>query len=81
MDEIGDTTSLFDAADTFTPTFFTNSNAAPGVYTASFMLHDRSGTYLSSGTFHFDFTVAPIPEPSTALLGFLGLVGLVMRRR
>lgn len=80
MDMVGDTTDLFNGVDTFTPTFFADANAAPGVYSASFQLHDNNGIYGSSGTFHFDFTVAAVPEPSTALLGLVAL-GLVAARR
>ena len=81
MDTIDDTVDLFDGVDTFTPTFIADAGAAPGVYSASFQLHDNSGAYLSSGTFHFDFSVAAVPEPSTALLGIVALAGLVVRRR
>jgi len=78
MDEVGDTVPLFVNSGSFTPTFIAAADSAPGVYSASFQLNDNSGTYLSSGTFHFDFTV--VPEPSTALLGLVGLVGFAMRR-
>lgn len=79
MNEIGDTAPLFDGTDTFAPTFYTEAGANLGVYTASFMLHDRSGAYQSSGTFHFDFTA--VPEPSSALLGLVGLTAAVRRHR
>lgn len=79
MDEVDDTVALFAGSGSFTPTFFTAADAAPGVYSASFQLNDNSGSYLSSGTFHFDFTVTP--EPSAVLLGLVGLVGMAVRRR
>ena len=77
MDSAGDTADLFDDAGTFEPTFFTDASAAPGVYSASFQLNDNSGTYLSSGTFHFDFTV--VPEPTS--LSLLGMGGVALQRR
>ena len=79
MDSVGDTADLFDSVGTFTPTFFTDASATPGVYSASFRLNDNSGTYGSSGTFHFDFTVAAVPEPAS--LAAAGLSGLVLLRR
>ena len=79
MDSVGDTVDLFDGTGTFAPTFFTDASAAPGVYSASFQLNDNSGTFLSSGTFHFDFTV--VPEPGGLALLALGGVGLLRRRR
>ncbi len=71
----------------FNPTFWTELNAAPGLYTAQFMLTDEEGIFGDSGTFEFRFEVAatPIPEPSSAaaLAGFvmLGLAAAKRRRR
>lgn len=78
MDEVGDTAPLFVSSGSFTPTFYTADDAAPGVYSASFQLHDNSGTYASSGTFHFDFTV--VPEPSSLLLAAVGMSVVLTRR-
>ncbi|MEM7316455.1 MAG: all3515 family Zur-repressed PEP-CTERM protein [Planctomycetota bacterium] len=81
MDQVGDTYPLFDGAESLTPTFFVDDDAAPGVYSASFQLNDTSGTYLSSGTFHFDFSVVPEPgSASLTLLAFGGLMLLIRRK-
>ena len=74
----GDNLHLEDSFS-FTPVFWTDANAAPGVYTAQFKLTDESGTFGDSGTFEFRFNV--VPEPSSALLGTLGALGLLRRRR
>ncbi len=63
----------------FTPTFWTDADAAPGDYTAQFKLTDESDTFGESGTFEFRFTV--VPEPSSALLGAVGALALLRRRR
>ena len=78
MDQIGDTAPIFVGSDSFTPTFYAPGDAAPGVYSASFQLHDTSGTYATGGTFHFDFTV--VPEPSTMLLATVGASVVLTRR-
>lgn len=78
MDEVGDTAPLFVNSGSFTPTFYTAGDAAPGVYSASFLLNDNSGTYMSGGTFHFDFTV--VPEPTSMLLMLAGVGALLVRR-
>lgn len=81
MDQVGDAVPLFSGSDSFTPTFFTAADAAPGVYSASFQLNDNSGTYMSSGAFHFDLTVVPEPgSMSVTLLGICG-VSLMLRRK
>ena len=81
MDEVGDAVPLFANSDSFTPTFFAAADAAPGVYTASFQLNDVSGTYMSGGTFHFDFNVVPEPSSAPLLLLGLGSVALLRRKR
>lgn len=78
MDEVGDAAPLFVNSGSFTPTFYTAADAAPGVYSASFQLNDNSGTYMSGGTFHFDFTV--VPEPTSMLLMLAGVGALLVRR-
>lgn len=68
-----------DESFSFTPLFWTNADAAPGLYTAQFKLTDESGTFGDSGTFEFRFNV--VPEPSSALLGAFGALALLRRRR
>lgn len=63
----------------FTPTFWMDAGAAAGSYTAQFKLTDESGTFGDSGVFEYRFTV--VPEPSTALLGVVGMLALLRRRR
>ncbi|MEQ8836582.1 MAG: all3515 family Zur-repressed PEP-CTERM protein, partial [Lacipirellulaceae bacterium] len=79
MDEVGDTAPIFDNAGNFTPTFYTAADAPPGVYSASFQLNDNSGTYMSGGTFHFDFSV--IPEPSSLVLSAFATIPVCGIRR
>ncbi|SEN04638.1 all3515 family Zur-repressed PEP-CTERM protein [Nitrosomonas marina] len=65
----------------FTPTFFTASNAADGIYSASFRLVDLNGSLHESGIFNFDFQVSrQVSEPVTLLLLFAGLVGILIVR-
>lgn len=68
-----------DESFSFTPLFWTDANAVPGVYTAQFKLTDESGTFGDSGAFEYRFNV--VPEPSSALLGAVGVLALVRRRR
>lgn len=53
----------------FTPTFWTDSSASAGTYSATFRLLDlgntKGGSFRESGTFNVDFT--PVPEPSAFL--------------
>ncbi len=64
----------------FEPIFWTDDDAAPGSYTAEFMLVDLSGTYPSSGSINFDFAV--VPEPAGFSLALVaGLAGTVLRRK
>ena len=74
----GDDQRLGDAFN-FTPTFWTEANATPGLYEAVFKLTDDNNLFADSGNFRFRFNV--IPEPSSALLGALGALALLRRRR
>lgn len=74
----GDSYHLDDSFS-FNPVFWSDANAALGTYTAQFKLTDESGIFGDSGTFEYRFGV--IPEPSSALLGALGAIALLRRRR
>lgn len=64
----------------FSPVFWTDENAAAGLYTAQFKLVDEQGLFGDSGNFEFRFNA--IPEPSSALLaGGAMMLRLVRRRR
>jgi len=63
----------------FTPTFWTEAGATPGDYRAQFKLTDGNNLFADSGNFEFRFNV--IPEPSSALLGAIGALALLRRRR
>ena len=63
----------------FTPIFWTDATAANAVYSAQFKLVDENNLFGDSGTFEFRFQV--VPEPSTALMGALGALALLRRKR
>ena len=65
----------------FTPTFWTDDDAAPGHYAAEFKLVDLSGTYPDSGTINFDFAVVPEPGSSCLLIFGVAMTGMALRRR
>ena len=64
----------------FTPTFWTEFNAAPGIYIAQFKLTDEAAIFADYGTFEFRFEVIPEPSATAALAG-LAALGLVASRR
>ncbi len=67
----------------FTPVFWTEADAEPGVYSATMRLVDlRADTgeaFSPSGVYTFSFTV--VPEPSSVLLGFAALAAVAVCRR
>jgi hypothetical protein len=66
----------------FTPLFWTEADAAPGLYTAQFKLTDEAGLWADSGVFEYRFEIAAVPEPSSAALWVgLGAFAYVARRR
>ncbi|HYE21756.1 MAG TPA: all3515 family Zur-repressed PEP-CTERM protein [Tepidisphaeraceae bacterium] len=65
-----------DASMSFTPTFWTDGAAAPGVYEAKFRLVDEGGAFGDSGEFR---VLVSVPEPG-ALAG-IGLAGATLMTR
>jgi hypothetical protein len=65
----------------FTPTFFTDSTAAPGTYSAEFRFLDQTGLFGESGRFFFDFAVAPEPPTWSLMALGMGMLGLSAWRR
>lgn len=73
------------SADTF---FRTDGSPAPVVGSSGtldagdyFMTTSVSGSASANDVGTLSLTISPIPEPSTALLGLLGMLGLLRRRR
>lgn len=68
----------------FSPVAFTqfNNNTAFTANTAYEVARNTTSSYAGSGTWRFDMvTVTAVPEPSSALLGGLGALALIRRRR
>lgn len=85
LTEIGDTYTLGSGDDiSFTPTFWTETSASAGTYSATFRLLDLGNTkgssFRESGTFNLDFT--PVPEPSAFLgVGAFALLAFLRKNR
>lgn len=64
----------------WTPWFWTDASAAPGLYSATFKKTDEENLFGDSGEFRYEFQVVPEPG-SVSLLGGLLALGAVRRRR
>ncbi|WP_160809704.1 all3515 family Zur-repressed PEP-CTERM protein [Nitrosomonas sp. HPC101] len=67
----------------FKPVYWVDTNAAAGIYSATFeLLNNSSNSSLqSSGLFSFDFSVTAVPEPKTYTLFAAGLCLLAWIKR
>ena len=87
LSKIGDTYTLGRGDDTsFTPTFWTDTSATAGTYSATFRLLDfgntNGGSFRESGTFNLDFQVTPVPEPPAFLgIGAFALLAFLRKNR
>lgn len=87
LTEIGDTYTLSSGDDiSFTPTFWTDTSASAGTYSATFRLLDLGTTndnsFRESGTFNLDFQVTPVPKPSAFLgVGAFALLAFLRKNR
>lgn len=85
LTQVGATYTLGSGDDiSFTPTFWTDSSASAGTYSATFRLLDlgntKGGSFRESGTFNVDFT--PVPEPSAFLgVGAFALLAFFRKNR
>ncbi|MBB5353433.1 hypothetical protein HNR46_003694 [Haloferula luteola] len=82
LPNIGANGTSYDAVDT--PWTLVNLDGAMPLNTTSFRIDISTGPRAggSATNVHFDsFSAQLVPEPSTALLGLLGCVGLLRRRR
>jgi len=57
------------------PDFYT-SNSSQGF---EWQIHNNLG--LGSGTVNLEFTLAPVPEPTSLAIFGIGAIGMVVRRR
>jgi hypothetical protein len=87
LTQVGDTYTLGSGDDiSFTPTFWTDTSASAGTYSATFRLLDlgntNDGSFHESGTFNLDFQVTPVPEPSAFLgVGAFALLALFRKNK
>lgn len=87
LTEIGNTYTLGNGdAISFTPTFWTETSAPAGTYSATFRLLDigntNNGSFRESGTFSLDFQVTPVPEPPAFLgVGAFALLAFFCKSR
>lgn len=83
MDSADDEWTLGTGADwSFDPVFAVDGSAAAGsTYEATFVLQDLSQSPVYGDSAEFSFSFIAIPEPATALLGMIAVVGFVARRR
>ncbi|MBA2658099.1 MAG: PEP-CTERM sorting domain-containing protein [Nitrosospira sp.] len=67
----------------FKPIYWVDASAPAGVYSATFeLLNTGIGSSIKdSGTFHFDFAVSPVPEPSTYAMLVAGLLVMTWTAR
>ncbi|PSB27381.1 all3515 family Zur-repressed PEP-CTERM protein [Chlorogloea sp. CCALA 695] len=87
LTQVGETYTMGSGDDiSFTPTFWTDTSASAGTYSASFRLLNLSNanesSFRDSGTFNLDFQVTPVPEPSAFLgVGAFALLALFRKNR
>ena len=83
MDTVGDSLTLGTGDSwSFDPVYAVDGSTAPGTaFEATFILEDLSGVPAYGDSAEFTFSFVTVPEPSTALLGMMGVLGLVVRRR
>ena len=85
LTQVGETYTIGSDDDiSFTPTFWTETSASAGTYSASFRLlnlgNANESSFRDSGTFSVDFT--PVPEPSAFLgVGAFALLAFFRKNR
>ncbi len=67
----------------FKPVYWIDAAAPVGIYSATFELWNTAAAspIKDSGTFHFDFAVSPVPEPSTYAMLVTGLFMVIWATR